>query len=63
MPVADDVWRREGRPRMTRSFREAGFRVTEIIEPTVTPEQLQHYPQLDEELRVPNFIVYVLQKP
>ncbi|MEI6082863.1 MAG: methyltransferase domain-containing protein [Verrucomicrobiota bacterium] len=47
----------------TRSFRAAGFNITEIIEPTITPEQLQRFPQLAEELRVPNFIVYVLQKP
>lgn len=47
----------------TRGFLDAGFRITDIIEPTVTPEQLQRYPQLADELRVPNFIVFVLKRP
>jgi len=46
-----------------RSFLDAGFRITGTVEPTVTPEQLKVYPQLDDELRVPNFIIYVLDKP
>ncbi len=46
-----------------RSFLNAGFRIADIVEPTVTPEQLKVYPQLDDELRVPNFIVYALGKP
>jgi len=37
------------------------FRIT-FVEPTVTPEQLKVYPQLDDELRVPNLIVYALSK-
>ena len=41
----------------------AGFRIIDIVEPTVTVEQLKGYPQLDHGLRVPNFIVYVLSKP
>ncbi len=45
------------------NFIETGFVVKRIIEPTVTTEQLNVYPDLDDELRVPNFIVYVLQKP
>ncbi len=46
-----------------RAFLNEGFHLTDIIEPTVTKEQLDIYPQLDDEVRVPNFIVYVLEKP
>lgn len=46
-----------------RGFLDAGFCITDIIEPTVTEAQLKIYPQLDDELRVPNFIVYALRKP
>jgi ubiquinone/menaquinone biosynthesis C-methylase UbiE len=45
------------------SFLAAGFEIASIAEPTVTAEQLQRYPELDDELRVPNFIIYVLRKP
>jgi SAM-dependent methyltransferase len=44
-------------------FLAAGFAIERIVEPTVTAEQLQLYPELDDELRVPNFIIYVLSKP
>ena len=46
-----------------RAFLNASFRIADIIEPTVRAEQLKVYPELDDELRVPNFIVYVLSKP
>ncbi len=46
-----------------QGFLSAGFRITGIVEPTVTPEQLNDSPQLDDELRVPNFIIYHLSKP
>jgi len=46
-----------------RAFLNAGFRIADIVEPTVRAEQLKVYPELDDELRVPNFIVYVLSKP
>lgn len=46
-----------------RSFRECGFMLEDLMEPTVTKENLALYPELDDELRVPNFIVYVLRKP
>jgi len=46
-----------------RSFLNAGFSITDIIEPTVTAEQVKAYPQLEDELRVPNFIIYILSKP
>lgn len=46
-----------------RGFLDVGFCIADIIEPTITEEQLKRYPQLDDELRVPNFIVYALRKP
>lgn len=45
-----------------RSFLDAGFRIVDIVEPTVTAEQVKKYPELADELRVPNFIIYVLDK-
>lgn len=45
-----------------RAFLQAGFVLEDLIEPTVTPENAASYPQLDDELRVPNFIIYVLRK-
>ena len=47
----------------TCCFIQAGFRIDAITEPTVTKEQLALYPELDDELRVPNFIIYTLRKP
>lgn len=44
------------------TFLHVGFSLDRLIEPTVTPETLAHYPDLDDELRVPNFIIYVLRK-
>ena len=43
-------------------FLDAGFTIEGIVEPTVTSEQLKDYPELDDELRVPNFIIYILKK-
>lgn len=43
-------------------FLNAGFSIEGIVEPTVTSEQLKKYPELDDELRVPNFIIYILKK-
>ena len=45
-----------------RSFLDAGFGISDITEPTTTEEQVANYPDLDDELRVPNFIIYVLSK-
>jgi SAM-dependent methyltransferase len=47
----------------TRGFLDAGFHIAGIVEPTVTPENLTAYPELDDERRVPNFIIYILRKP
>lgn len=46
-----------------RGFLHVGFVITDLVEPTVTADQLERYPQLDDEVRVPNFIIYVLKKP
>jgi len=46
-----------------RVFLEAGFSIEGIVEPTITEENLKFYPELDDELRVPNFIIYILRKP
>jgi ubiquinone/menaquinone biosynthesis C-methylase UbiE len=46
-----------------RGYRRAGFAIEEIIEPTVEAENLKRFPELDDELRVPNFIIVVLTKP
>jgi len=43
-------------------FLDAGFTIEGLVEPTVTPEQLALSPELDDELRVPNFIIYILRK-
>jgi SAM-dependent methyltransferase len=45
-----------------RGFLSAGFAIEDIAEPTVAEEDLREYPELDDELRVPNFIVYTLLK-
>jgi SAM-dependent methyltransferase len=45
------------------SFRQSGFAIDDVIEPTLDLEALDRYPELDDELRVPNFIIFVLQKP
>lgn len=44
-------------------FINCGFGIEQVIEPTVTDEQLKTHPDLIDELRVPNFIIYVLRKP
>ncbi len=44
-------------------FFEAGFTLQRIMEPTVTVGNLKRYPENENELRVPNFIIYILRKP
>jgi hypothetical protein len=45
-----------------RGFLSVGFVLVDLVEPTITEAQLDEYPQLSDELRVPNFIIYVLEK-
>ncbi len=44
-------------------FLETGFRLVRLIEPTVTCEEVAVYPELADEQRVPNFVIYVLDRP
>jgi len=46
----------------TSAFLHAGFSIEAITEPTLSGEQLALYPELRDELRVPNFIIYTLIK-
>lgn len=45
------------------AYRQTGFTIEEVIEPTLEAANLKRFPELDDELRVPNFIVIVLGKP
>lgn len=44
-------------------FLDAGFVIARVVEPSVALSDLKQYPELEDELRVPNFIIYVLDKP
>ena len=44
------------------AYFEAGFDLAGIVEPTISTEDLGRYPELADELRVPNFIIYILTK-
>jgi SAM-dependent methyltransferase len=46
----------------TDVFLQTGFTIERIIEPTATAEMIDKYPELIDELRVPNFIIYILKK-
>ena len=46
-----------------RAYQQTGFAIKDIIEPTVETQTRARFPELDDELRVPNFIVVVLGKP
>ena len=46
----------------TLAYTDAGFHIEGITEPTITQERLALYPELDDELRVPNFIIFILRK-
>ena len=45
------------------TFLGAGFTVEDIREPTPTAEQAARYPVVSDNLRVPEFIIYILRKP
>ena len=45
------------------AFLDAGFVLEGLHEPTPSDAQLTEHPEFDDELRVPNFIIYVLKKP
>ena len=46
-----------------RVYRKSGFAIEEIIEPTPEVGDIERFPELDDELRVPNFMIVVLSKP
>lgn len=46
-----------------KGFRESGFLIHNINEPTVDGDGLTRFPDLADEKRVPNFIIFVLIKP
>ena len=46
----------------TSAFTTAGFSMTKIMEPTVTADNLKKHPRLEDERRVPNFIIFALVK-
>lgn len=67
-----DISRREDRPMTNfhrtlsthfRTFVGAGFTVEDIREPTPTEKQAERYPVVSDNLRVPDFIIYILRKP
>ncbi|MBN2587477.1 MAG: class I SAM-dependent methyltransferase [Candidatus Fermentibacteraceae bacterium] len=43
-------------------FLDAGFVLRGLHEPTVSEDGLAEYPELSDEVRVPNFIIYILEK-
>ena len=45
------------------AFLDAGFALEGLHEPVPSDEQLGEHPNFKDELRVPNFIIYVLKKP
>ena len=45
------------------SFLDAGFVVEGLREPTPILEQVERYPYIADNLRVPEFIIYLLRKP
>ena len=45
------------------AFLDAGFTLRALHEPVPTAEELAANPTFDDEHRIPNFIIYILQKP
>ncbi len=45
------------------AFLGVGFRLERLMEPTITTDLAEAYPELADERRVPNFIVYAWLKP
>jgi len=46
-----------------RGFLAAGLQLADLHEPSVSQDALARYPELEDELRVPNFIISVWRKP
>ena len=45
------------------AFLDAGFTLRTLHEPIPSAEELAANPSFDDEYRIPNFIIYVLDKP
>ena len=45
-----------------KEYRKSGFAIEDVVEPTIDAASLERYPELEDELRVPNFIIFVLKK-
>ena len=45
------------------AFLDAGFTIRALHEPIPSAEELAANPTFDDEYRIPNFIIYVLEKP
>src|SRR5215831_9435175 len=45
------------------AYSQAGLTIGQIVEPTVDEETRKLYPELEDEVRVPNFILFVLKEP
>ncbi len=45
------------------AFLDAGFTLRRLHEPVPSEEELAANPTFDDEYRIPNFIIYVLEKP
>ena len=45
------------------TFLASGFALEALVEPTPSSAQLEANPNFADEIRVPNFIIYVLRKP
>ena len=46
-----------------QGFIEVGFNIDAIIELTLDKKKSVEFPDLLDELRIPNFIIYCLNKP
>ena len=46
-----------------RAFLDAGFQIEDIREPTPTDAQVARHPFVSDNLRVPEFIIFILRKP
>lgn len=44
------------------AFLRTGFMLEKLVEPRPTAEQMKQYPEIEDEDRVPNFIIYILRK-
>jgi hypothetical protein len=44
-------------------FVNAGFAIEGMREPMPSPQQVEEYPDIADNLRVPLFIIYMLRKP